>query len=123
MSVDSFRVVMEVARQCSHSLGRTVMLSKSAVVVAGIIVSAGSGTVPYATAPMVQPNATISHAGNLRDGVLSLTLVAKESEFRIDGPQHAPMLIAAFSEPGKAPLMPGPLIRVPRGTQIRISVR
>lgn len=99
------------------------MLSKSAVVLAGIMVSAGSGTVPYATAPMVQPNSNVARAGTLRDGVLSITLVAAESEFRINGPHRPPMTVAAFSEPGKAPLMPGPFIRVPRGTQIRVSVR
>ena len=33
------------------------------------------------------------------------------------------MTIEAFSEPGKPPLMPGPLVRAPQGTEIRLSVR
>ena len=59
----------------------------------------------------------------LRDGVLNVTLEAKESAWWLNGPNRAPMTIAAFSEPGKAPLIPAPLVRVPRGTEIRLSVR
>jgi FtsP/CotA-like multicopper oxidase with cupredoxin domain len=33
------------------------------------------------------------------------------------------MTIEAFSEPGKPPLMPGPLVRVPLGTQLRLTIR
>ena len=73
--------------------------------------------------PVVRPNANTEHAGALHDGVLTVALEAKESAWRLDGPSHPPMTIEAFSEPGKPPLMPGPLVRAPVGTEIRISVR
>jgi FtsP/CotA-like multicopper oxidase with cupredoxin domain len=78
---------------------------------------------PSAPAPLVRPNPNIERAGVLHDGVLAVTLEAKESAFLIDGSHRPPMTIPAFSEPGKVPLMPGPFVRVPRGTQLRFSVR
>lgn len=73
--------------------------------------------------PVVQPNANTRRAGVLHNGVLTVALEAKESTWRIDGPDHPPMTIEAFSEPGKPPVMPGPLVRAPAGTEIRLSVR
>lgn len=75
------------------------------------------------TLPVVQPNANVDRAGVLHDGVLSVALEAKESQWRIDGPGRAPMTLEAFAEPGKQPLMPGPLVRVPQSTEIRFTVR
>jgi len=54
--------------------------------------------------------------------VLSVVLEARESALRLSGPGRPPVTIAAFSEPGKAPLMPGPLIRAPQGTELRLTV-
>jgi FtsP/CotA-like multicopper oxidase with cupredoxin domain len=71
----------------------------------------------------VVPNDNRHPAGRLHDGVLSVALEAKESAWRLDGPTRPPMTIEAFSEPGKLPLMPGPLVRAPEGTEIRLSVR
>jgi FtsP/CotA-like multicopper oxidase with cupredoxin domain len=73
--------------------------------------------------PIVRPNPNTERAGVLRDGVLTVALEAKKSTWRLDGPDHPPMTIEAFSEPGKAPLLPGPLIRAPMGTEIRLSIR
>jgi FtsP/CotA-like multicopper oxidase with cupredoxin domain len=73
--------------------------------------------------PVVQPNRNVERAGVLRDGLLTVTLEAKESRFWIDGPSRPPTIVEAFSEPGKQPQMPGPLVRVPQGTEIRFSVR
>jgi manganese oxidase len=100
------------------------MRTHSVLALVGIVASVGAGgTAPPAVIPLVQPNPNIERAGVLHDGVLSVTLEAKESDFRIDGPRRRPMEIAAFAEPGKAPLMPGPFVRVPRGTQLRFSIR
>ena len=78
---------------------------------------------PHRALPTVDPNPNVARAGVLHDGVLTITLEAKESTWWLNGPKRPPMAIAAFSEPGKAPLIPGPLIRVPLGTDIRLSVR
>lgn len=73
--------------------------------------------------PVVQPNSNTESAGLLRGGVLTVTLEAKESQWRSDGLDSHSMILEAFSEPGKPPLVPGPLLRVPAGTEIRLSVR
>ena len=73
--------------------------------------------------PVVRPNANIERAGVLHAGVLTVTLEAKESTWWLHGPNRSPMTIAAFSEPGKPPLIPGPLVRAEVGTEIRISIK
>jgi manganese oxidase len=78
---------------------------------------------PHRALPNAAPNPNVVRAGVLHDGILTVTLEAKESTWRLNGPKRAPMTIAAFSEPGKAPLIPGPLVRAPLGTEIRLSVR
>ncbi|HWH53074.1 MAG TPA: multicopper oxidase domain-containing protein, partial [Gemmatimonadaceae bacterium] len=62
-------------------------------------------------------------AGVLNHGVLTATLEAKEVLWQLNGPQRAPTTIEAFAESGHAPLMPGPLIRAPQGTELRLSIR
>lgn len=73
--------------------------------------------------PSVRPNTNRERAGVLHDGVLTVTLEAQESRWHPDGPHRPAMTIEAFSEPGAPPLMPGPLVRVPQGTEIRLSVK
>lgn len=72
--------------------------------------------------PVVEPNSNIERAGVLRGGVLAVTLEAKESQWRLVGSTRPAMTIAAFAEPGKPPLMPGPLLRVPSGTEIHLML-
>ena len=71
---------------------------------------------------VVQPNANIERAGVLRGRVLSVTLEAKPAVWRFAA-GHPAMTVAAFSEAGKRPLMPGPFMRVPAGTELRLTVR
>jgi FtsP/CotA-like multicopper oxidase with cupredoxin domain len=85
--------------------------------------AAAPPTVPRSELSVVRPNANTDRAGALHDGVLTVVLEAKESAWHLNGPDRPPMTIEAFSEPGKPPLMPGPLVRAPQGTEIRLSVR
>src|SRR5690242_19280381 len=78
---------------------------------------------PHHDLPSVQPNPNLKSAGVLHDGVLTVALEARPSAWQLDGPDRPSMTIEAFSEPGQPPLLPGPFIRVPRGTEIRVSVR
>ena len=57
--------------------------------------------------------------------MLTLRLVAEEARWRPEGQSDADptRTIQAFAEEGKAPQIPGPLVRVPEGTEIRMSVR
>lgn len=73
--------------------------------------------------PVVRANPNTERAGTLHDGVLTVTLEAKKTLWHLNGPTRAPMTIAAFAEPGNEPLMPGPLLRAPAGTRLRISIR
>ena len=73
--------------------------------------------------PRVIPNDNRTPAGRLRDGVLTLRMVAQPAIWRPEGPNGPDLPIYAFAEEGKRPLVPGPLIRVPAGTEIHVSLR
>lgn len=61
-------------------------------------------------------------AGTLRDGVLTLRLEAREGDWRPDRDDEPGLGVRVFAETGKRASVPGPLIRVPEGTEIRASV-
>ena len=92
--------------------------SLSTLVLVGAVLGSGKG----GDLPAVQPNPNIERAGVLRHGVLTVALEAKLATWRINGPNRPAMSLAAFAEPGKPPLMPGPLLRASAGTELRISV-
>lgn len=83
----------------------------------------GPNTGPTHTATtFVEPNSNTARAGVVRNGTLTVALEAGESPWRLNGPARAPMTIAAFHEPGKAPMMPGPLVRATVGTVIHFAI-
>ncbi len=72
--------------------------------------------------PKIEWNDNRVAAGALRDGVLSLRLEVRRGLWHVLGDHEPGAEILAFAEVGKAPQVPGPLIRVPLGTEIRASV-
>src|SRR5262249_20123909 len=62
-------------------------------------------------------------AGTLRDGVLTLHLEAREGLWFPDEDAGPSIVLQMFGEVGKAPRNPGPLIRVPAGTRVHVSIR
>src|SRR4051812_16851403 len=101
----------------------TTMRSRSAAAVLGVVLlSAAPVSRRTPDLLQLQPNPNTERAGSLRDGVLTIALEAKESAWRLNGATRPPMTIEAFSEVGKAPLMPGPLVRAAQGTEIHLSV-
>jgi FtsP/CotA-like multicopper oxidase with cupredoxin domain len=76
-------------------------------------------------APMVAANDNRVPAGVLKDGVLTLHLVATVARWQPEGQTAIDpvRIIQAFAEEGKAPQIPGPLIRVPEGTEVRMTLR
>ncbi len=62
-------------------------------------------------------------AGTLTGRTLTLALDLQESAWRPEGVDDPEVPIIAFSERGKAPSVPGPLIRVPRGTEVHLTLR
>lgn len=95
-------------------------LHRTICVLSAALISAGADG--RRALPTVQPQSNTQRAGVLRDGVLTVTLEAKASLLQVDGPNRPPMTIEAFAEPGKSPVMPGPLVRAPAGTVISLSI-
>ncbi len=69
------------------------------------------------------PNDNRTPAGSLRDGVLTVHLEARVGEWHPDGDAAPGADLPAFAEAGKAPQIPGPLIRVVAGTTVVATVR
>ena len=78
---------------------------------------------PVAPITRAAANDNRSRAGTLRNGVLTLKLVARPVAWRPDGPTGCALSVNAFAEEGKPSQIPGPLIRVFAGTQVRVNVR
>jgi FtsP/CotA-like multicopper oxidase with cupredoxin domain len=94
---------------------KTVLLCALALFAAGF-----SAAPPL---PRITPNDNRRPAGTLKNGVLTITLEARQGDWRPEGDQGRPLEVAAWSEPGKELLVPGPLIRVPAGTEVRATLR
>ena len=62
-------------------------------------------------------------AGRLQNGVLTLRMEAREGAWYAEGPNGMVRHVAAFAEEGQPPENPGPLIRVPAGTEVRVTIR
>lgn len=71
----------------------------------------------------VVPNDNQHPAGTLRDGVLTLRLEARQARWRPERDAGPEVPIYAFAEAGHVPQIPGPLVRVPVGTRIDITLR
>src|SRR4051812_26500513 len=94
---------------------KTVLLCACSLLVAG-----------FSTAPAparIAPNDNRHPAGTLKNGVLTITLEARQGEWRPGSDQGRAIPIAAWGEPGKELSTPGPLIRVPAGTEVRATLR
>lgn len=73
--------------------------------------------------PRADANDNRAPAGTLRDGVLTVALVAREAMWHPDGPDAPGIAMQAFGERGRTPSIPGPMLRVPAGTEVRATVR
>src|SRR5687768_12588854 len=77
---------------------------------------------PVANAQVARVNDNRQPAGTLSNGRLTLSLDIVESAFQAEG-DHDPIVRAlAFAETGKAPQIPGPLLRAPLGTVVHLTV-
>jgi FtsP/CotA-like multicopper oxidase with cupredoxin domain len=62
-------------------------------------------------------------AGVLRDGVLTVKLVAQRAQWRPASDTGVALPADAFGEEGSAPSVPGPLIRAKVGTRVEATIR
>jgi FtsP/CotA-like multicopper oxidase with cupredoxin domain len=80
-------------------------------------------SMPLSAAGAVSTNDNRRPAGRLEENVLNVRLYAGVGSWRPEGPQGAPIEIAAFGEEGADPSIPGPLIRVREGTSVVLTLR
>lgn len=82
-----------------------------------------SAAVADETMPIASVNDNRAPAGVLRNSVLTLHLEVRPAVWypEKDGGPH--LTVSAFSEEGHAAQIPGPMIRVPEGTEISATVR
>jgi FtsP/CotA-like multicopper oxidase with cupredoxin domain len=74
-------------------------------------------------AETVAPNDNRHTAGSLRNGVLTVALEARTGTWYPEGEHGRSLEVAAFAEAGKPLTTPGPLLRVPVGTEVRATIR
>jgi FtsP/CotA-like multicopper oxidase with cupredoxin domain len=116
---------------------RVRYLPAFAVFIAGLCLSACARPegMPETTAqgaepPRAVPNENRTPAGDYRDGVLVLDLEARPARWEGEpsdltpGAQDLSVVdVLGFAEAGGPVTIPGPLIRVPEGTEVRLRVR
>src|SRR5437763_535863 len=71
----------------------------------------------------IVPNDNRRSGGALKHGVLTVALEARRGVWRPAGDSGRALEVAAFGEAGKPLSTPGPVIRVPLGTEIHATVR
>ena len=75
-----------------------------------------------AAPPLAAANDNRRPAGVLADGTLTLRLDVGMTRWQPDGETGPTRLVQAFAVEGQAPEIPGPLVRVPEGTDIHVTV-
>ena len=70
----------------------------------------------------IEPNDNRKPAGEFHNGIYYLNLEIREGNWYPETKDGAPIKITAFAETGKPLQVPGPLIRVPEGTDIRVTI-
>ena len=99
---------------------RQIVLSVALVVAAGFSVESWqAGTAPN----HIQANDNRLAAGRLASGVLTIRLDARTGQWFPDGDDKPGIPVNAFQVDGGPMQIPGPMIRVPEGTEIRATIR
>jgi FtsP/CotA-like multicopper oxidase with cupredoxin domain len=78
---------------------------------------------PAANAQVAVANQNLVAAGKRTRDTLSLALDVVEAAYQPEGSEDPVVRILALAERGKTPQVPGPLLRVPAGTTVRLSLR
>ncbi len=72
--------------------------------------------------PVATANDNRVPAGRLEGGVLLLKLELRMARWYPDDDGGSSLSVPVFAEEGRAPQVPGPLLRVPAGTELRVTV-
>jgi FtsP/CotA-like multicopper oxidase with cupredoxin domain len=84
-----------------------------------VLVSAGQ----QPPLPMISANDNRTPAGTLKDGILNLRLELRQARWYAEAPEGVYEDGYAFAEQDHPAQSPGPLIRVPQGTRVHVSIR
>jgi FtsP/CotA-like multicopper oxidase with cupredoxin domain len=68
------------------------------------------------------PNDNTKPAGTLKNGALTVSLEMKAAMWHPDGDTLPGLEVAAFAESGAAVVVPGPLLRMPAGTRVELTL-
>jgi FtsP/CotA-like multicopper oxidase with cupredoxin domain len=96
-------------------LSRSLLLMDVCLV--AMCCSASAGTLPN-----ILTNDNRVPAGRLNSGVLTLHLELREGLWHPEAEDGRAIDVYSFAEQGRDPVTPGPLIRVPQGTELHVSV-
>ena len=77
---------------------------------------------PSGKSPSIQANSNRVPAGKLENGILTLHLELRQGDWYPEADTGPSMKVYAFGEEGEALQVPGPLIRVPEGTEIHVTL-
>lgn len=78
---------------------------------------------PLSDTPQIQWNDNEASAGQLEVGRLQLDLEVRRGDWYPLGEEEPPVAKLAFAEDGEQPRVPGPMIRVPEGTEVRAAIK
>ena len=78
---------------------------------------------PQGAEALVVPNDNRTPAGVSRENTLEVRLEARQVTWRPDNDAANTITVLAFAEEGRRAQIPGPLLRVAQGTEVRITVR
>jgi FtsP/CotA-like multicopper oxidase with cupredoxin domain len=85
--------------------------------------SAQAAPAPSSNASLIAANDNRRPAGERSGNALRLRLVVDTGRWQPEGPDGRTLLVQAFREEGRELTSPGPLVRVPAGTEIVVSIR
>jgi len=88
-----------------------------------VLLAAQDATPLQRAAETVVVNDNRVPAGSVRAGVRELRLEARRATWRPDLTVDSTVTVQAFAEAGGPPRIPGPLLRVMEGTEVRVTVR
>ena len=75
------------------------------------------------TTPVAAPNANTTPAGSLAHGVLTLSLEARRTVWHPNADSLPGREVLALGEASRPAVVPGPLVRVPAGTTVELTIR
>src|SRR4029079_18795673 len=104
-------------------MGIRVLATCAAALMAGGAPARHRLTLITRAAERIATNDNRVSAGTMANGVLTIRLEAREGDWRPDRDTDPGLTVRAFAEVGKPASIPGPLIRVPEGTEIYALVR